>query len=168
MLAEAAERGVALVSMKVYAGGQLATGQGREAGPHARPSLAAALDMPISTAAVGVSTPDDLAAALAGYAAAAEDKAYERAIPLLAGGMRGECTYCNHCLPCPVGIDIGPTIHLVDTAQFAPKDELQGDYQRLPVPASDCIACGVCLGRCPFGVEVIAKMARAVELFEHA
>jgi hypothetical protein len=166
LLAEAAAHGVGVVAMKVYAGGQLLQAKGERPVLTPAQCLAAALDMPISTAAVGVSTPAHLQAALAGYSARAEDKAYEAAVPLLAGGMQGECTYCSHCLPCPVGIDIGPTVHLVDTAQYAPKAELHGDYARLPAPASDCIACGVCEERCPFGVGVIAKMQRACELFE--
>jgi predicted aldo/keto reductase-like oxidoreductase len=31
--------------------------------------------------------------------------------------------------------------------------------------AYDCIECEVCLERCPFGLDIIGKMWRAVEVF---
>ena len=39
-------------------------------------------------------------------------------------------------------------------------------YAEFPVKSSACVACGVCLERCPFGVEIIAKMREAAALFE--
>ena len=39
------------------------------------------------------------------------------------------------------------------------------DYLSLPVTASDCIECDVCMERCPFEVDIIGKMQRAVEVF---
>ncbi len=38
-------------------------------------------------------------------------------------------------------------------------------YRALEVTADACIACRACEARCPFGVKVADKMARAVELF---
>ena len=38
----------------------------------------------------------------------------------------------------------------------------------LPAKASACVGCNVCMERCPFGVDVIAKMEKAVQLFETA
>jgi predicted aldo/keto reductase-like oxidoreductase len=45
-------------------------------------------------------------------------------------------------------------------------DELQSYYAELKTKASDCTECGVCLERCPFDVDVIAKMREAAEIFE--
>ena len=39
-------------------------------------------------------------------------------------------------------------------------------YAEFPVKASACAECGVCLERCPFDVEIIAKMCEAAVLFE--
>jgi predicted aldo/keto reductase-like oxidoreductase len=39
-------------------------------------------------------------------------------------------------------------------------------YAEFPVKASACVACGVCVERCPFDVDIIAKMHEAVEVFE--
>jgi predicted aldo/keto reductase-like oxidoreductase len=41
-----------------------------------------------------------------------------------------------------------------------------GWYSGFPVQASACTECNVCVERCPFEVDVIAKMRQAVELFE--
>jgi predicted aldo/keto reductase-like oxidoreductase len=39
-------------------------------------------------------------------------------------------------------------------------------YDALAVKASDCTECGACTARCPFGVDVIARMKQAMQLFE--
>jgi predicted aldo/keto reductase-like oxidoreductase len=39
-------------------------------------------------------------------------------------------------------------------------------YAGFPVKASACVECGVCVERCPFDVDIIAKMREAAELFE--
>jgi predicted aldo/keto reductase-like oxidoreductase len=81
--------------------------------------------------------------------------------------VAGDCVYCNHCLPCPERIDIGQIIHLLEMAQQHLTVELQAGYEVLPAKASDCVEGGVCVERCPFGVEVTTKMRQAVALFEN-
>jgi hypothetical protein len=39
-------------------------------------------------------------------------------------------------------------------------------YGRMKVKASECIECRECMDRCPFEVDIIGKMRRAVEVFE--
>jgi predicted aldo/keto reductase-like oxidoreductase len=41
-------------------------------------------------------------------------------------------------------------------------------YGRLKAKGSDCTECEICLERCPFGVDIIGKMKRAVQVFERA
>ena len=36
----------------------------------------------------------------------------------------------------------------------------------LPVKASACVECGACVARCPFDVDIMAKLEEAVQLFE--
>lgn len=55
---------------------------------------------------------------------------------------------------------------LADWASWNMSDELSAQYAGLAVKASACVECGDCEERCPFGVEVIAKMHKAAELFE--
>ena len=89
--------------------------------------------------------------------------------PLLARFGRyveGECTYCNHCLPCPVVIDIGQVNRLLDEAAFDLTPSLRAAYAALPVKASACTECGACTARCPFGVDVVPRILQAVAVFE--
>lgn len=53
------------------------------------------------------------------------------------------------------------------TAQrYGVDNESWSDYDVLPARASDCIECGDCMERCPFGVDMISKMREMVEFFE--
>ena len=73
--------------------------------------------------------------------------------------------YCNHCLPCPAQIDIGQTIRLFEMAQQEMTPGVRSAYEKMVAHASDCVQCGACEERCPFGVQVIDKMAQAAALF---
>jgi predicted aldo/keto reductase-like oxidoreductase len=87
--------------------------------------------------------------------------------------LRGQCTVCNHCLPCPVGIKIPTVVTSVNYLDYFAGTPMSADhnrnsYQKMEVKASECTECGICEERCPFDVEVVGKMHRAVELFENA
>ncbi|MBQ6593438.1 MAG: 4Fe-4S dicluster domain-containing protein, partial [Solobacterium sp.] len=79
----------------------------------------------------------------------------------------GQCTYCGHCRPCPVNIDIAMVNKFYDLAvqQPAVPESVQAHYEALDVTASACIGCRSCESRCPFGVEVAERMVRTAELF---
>ena len=78
-----------------------------------------------------------------------------------------KCMYCNHCKPCPMDIDIAMVNKYYDLAVMQPEvpASLKAHYHALAHNASDCIGCGGCETRCPFQVDVVARMARARELF---
>ena len=78
----------------------------------------------------------------------------------------GHCMYCGHCAPCPKGIDIAMVNKLYDLAVMQPQvpESIRAHYQALNARAEDCIACGNCEKRCPFGVPVIARMEKVKEL----
>ena len=82
--------------------------------------------------------------------------------------MQGSCVYCNHCQPCPMTIDIAAVnkyldIARLDSAQIPPS--VRQHYTSLATTGADCIACGECENRCPFGVPVMANMEEAARLF---
>jgi Fe-S-cluster-containing hydrogenase component 2 len=54
---------------------------------------------------------------------------------------------------------------LFDLAQSGLTDALRAAYDALEINASDCVQCGTCEDRCPFGVQVIDKMEQAAALF---
>jgi predicted aldo/keto reductase-like oxidoreductase len=74
--------------------------------------------------------------------------------------------HCNHCLPCPVVIDIGQVNRLLDLAEFGVTASLRATYAVLPVQAPACTGCGACTKRCPFGVDVMARMQQVIATFE--
>ena len=77
----------------------------------------------------------------------------------------GKCVYCNHCKPCPVGIDVGLVNKYYDLAKAG--DRLAAEhYRTLEKNASDCIGCGHCDRRCPFHVEQSGRMRLIREFFK--
>ena len=76
----------------------------------------------------------------------------------------GKCVYCNHCKPCPVGLDVGLINKYYDLAQQG--DALAAEhYRSLELTAKDCVQCGHCDSRCPFHVRQSQRMAEIAEYF---
>ena len=78
----------------------------------------------------------------------------------------GRCVYCNHCKPCPMGIDIGLVNKYYDLAMAG--DEMAVEhYKTLEINASNCIQCGHCDSRCPFSVHQSERMQEIREYMEN-
>ena len=76
----------------------------------------------------------------------------------------GKCVYCNHCKPCPAGIDIGMVNKFFDLTRIG--DEMAREhYLSLEKNASDCVGCGHCNDRCPFQVDQMARMQEIRRFF---
>ena len=69
----------------------------------------------------------------------------------------GKCVYCNHCKPCPAGIDIGLVNKYYDLAKAGDALAVR-HYKTLGKNAADCIQCGHCDSRCPFSVCQTGRM----------
>ena len=76
----------------------------------------------------------------------------------------GNCVYCNHCQPCPAGIDIGLVNKYYDLA-LAGDNMAKNHYSKLAVKADECLKCGHCDKRCPFKVKQQSKMKQIAEYF---
>jgi uncharacterized protein len=114
----------------------------------------------------GCKTPQQLQAALGWLTATEAEKDYSVILGKTDWNLAGSCMYCNHCLPCPAGIDIAATTRLFDSArQQSVTPALAAAYDRLPAGASECLFCGYCEERCPFGVPVQANMRESAVLF---
>ena len=69
----------------------------------------------------------------------------------------GVCVYCNHCKPCPVGLDVGLINKYYDLTRAG--DTLaRNHYEKLEKKAGACIGCGHCDRRCPFHVAQTSRM----------
>jgi hypothetical protein len=161
-----AAQGVGLVAMKPYFGGTLLFVDGKPTPITPVQCLAYVLSLPVATAVPGVKNAEEMRQALHYCQATGEEKDYRPALANVRQVLEGHCVYCNHCLPCPAEIPISDVILLTDWATGGVTDELRRGYAGVPVKASACIECGDCLARCPFKVDVVAKMHRATEIFE--
>ena len=122
----------------------------------------------VSVALPGVKNEDELAAALHTLEASEAERDFSGLLAGFGRYVEGECTCCNHCLPCPVVIDIGQVNRLLDMTELGLTASLRAAYAALPVKASACTECGACTKRCPFGVDVIPRIHQAVEVFERS
>jgi predicted aldo/keto reductase-like oxidoreductase len=125
-----------------------------------------ALSQPLSTVVPGVRNADEMQATLRYLEATDAEKDYSTVSANIHELLAGQCTYCQHCLPCPQGIEMGWIIWHLDQVQSRGLELIREWYGGFPVKASACVACGECLERCPFDVDIIAKMQEAVVLFE--
>lgn len=160
---------VGITVMKGYAGGRLFSAATSPFGVALTPvqCLHYALTRPaVASVMVGYDTPAHVDAAVAYETASPDEKDYAS---VLASAPRnayfGQCTYCGHCAPCPAGIDIAMVNKLYDLAAMQPEipAAIRAHYNALTSNAGDCIACGSCETRCPFGVPVISRMVKTAE-----
>lgn len=163
-----ADHGVGLVAMKPYHGGALFSIEGKPSGITPAQCLAYVLSLPVSTTVPGPKNAAELRATLHYLEATGAEKDYGWITADLHQLFAGQCVYCHHCLPCPEGIEVGWAIWLVDQARGGVSEELRGWYASFPAKASDCIECGDCLERCPFNVDILAKLRQAVQVYEKA
>ena len=165
------QRGVGLTVMKGYAGGRLFDARTSPFGVALTPvqCIHYALTRPaVASVLVGYDTTEHVDAAVAYETATEEERDYASVLakaPHHAYG--GQCTYCGHCAPCPAGIDIAMVNKLYDLATMQPEvpATVKAHYGALSATAADCIACGGCETRCPFGVPVVERMEKAKALF---
>lgn len=162
---------VGITVMKGYAGGRLFDAERSPFGVALTPiqCLHYCLTRPaVASVMVGVDTPEQMLEAAHYAEATQEEKDYAS---VLAGAPKhaysGQCTYCGHCKPCPMDIDIAMVNKLYDLAVMQPEvpASVKAHYEALNATAADCIGCGGCEERCPFGVKVVERMEKAAALF---
>ena len=147
-------RGVGITVMKAFAGGEL-LGYARS-----RPAVAAVLP--------GAHSVEELERSASYCNAAPEEKDYAAALASFPRvSWVGRCMYCSHCEPCPKFIDIASVtkfLHLAQSQGQIP-ETVREHYAVLDHHAGECIRCGACEKRCPFGVSIRENMAKAAEVF---
>ena len=165
------EKGVGLTVMKAFQGGRLFDAKTSPFGTAftAVQCIHYALTRPgVCSVLCGYDTVEQVDAALAYETTTDDEKDYASILataPLHA--YRGQCTYCGHCAPCPMEIDVATVNKFYDLAvqQPAVPESVRAHYEALPATASACIGCQSCEDRCPFGVEIAARMEKTAALF---
>lgn len=165
------QMGVGIVAMKPFAAGNILKSheEGRLKGIlNLTPVQAISYILSIPQVACpvpGFASVEELNQSLAYLTATEEERDFSEIHDSLLGKFNSRCMYCNHCQPCPKQIDIAEVTKLADMAEKEMTDDLIGRYQALEVNASDCLHCGACTKRCPFGIDASANMARAERIF---
>lgn len=120
----------------------------------------------VSSVLIGCKEAEEVAEALAYETTTAAERDYSQVVKAPTFSLQGHCMYCNHCLPCPVGLDVAAIHKYFDMAQVASDSaSLRAHYDALPGHASDCIGCGSCEKNCPFAVPVRTRMEEAAAFF---
>ncbi len=171
LLETCAAREVGVVAMKPYYGGRLLRTEGRPTGITPAQCLHYVLAQPLDTIVPGARNVAEMREALQYLHASVEEKQFTPLQEELKDRLRGQCVNCKHCLPCPQEINIPGVIYNLEYFEFYSGSRGSEQFNRelyasRPVKASECIECEVCLERCPFDVNIIGKMHRAVEVFE--
>ena len=163
--------GVGITVMKTFGGGDLLSAELSPAGAAltANQCIAYALSRPaVSVVLAGAHTVRELEESAA-YCDA-DDAARDYAAALASFPRihwEGHCMYCSHCAPCPEKIsvaDVTKFLHLAKTQGEVP-ETVREHYKVLPHHAEECIQCGTCETRCPFGVAIRENMKEAVRVF---
>ena len=152
--------GVGISVMKAFSGGQLLDAK---TSPFAMAltefqCIQYALDKPgVLTVLPGVRSREDLRRVLEFLNASPEERDYSVLGSVTPKDAAGVCVYCNHCKPCPVGLDVGLINKYYDLTRAG--DTLaRNHYEKLEKKAGACIGCGHCDRRCPFHVVQTKRM----------
>ena len=161
------KEGVGISVMKPFSGGQLLDARRSPFGKTLtiHQCIRYALDKPgVLTVLPGAQSVAEVDNLLSYYDKTEDELDYSIIGTFAPSQAAGKCVYCNHCKPCPAGIDIGLVNKYYDLAKVG--DVLAvSHYKNLEKNASDCIACGHCNSRCPFKVDQISRMQEIKALF---
>ncbi|MBQ9814298.1 MAG: aldo/keto reductase [Lachnospiraceae bacterium] len=125
-----------------------------------RPAVAAVM--------AGFKSPEEVEGCVAYETASDKEKDYEKVLAKAPHhAFTGQCTYCGHCAPCPMDIDIATVCKFHDLALMQPEvpASVREHYKALKHPADECYACRMCHDRCPFHVDIVKIMRKCKLLF---
>lgn len=165
---ECEQAGVGISVMKPFGGGQLLS---RKTSPFKEEltknqCIQYALDRPgVINVLPGIRNSRDLKDVLRYLDSTEEERDYSVIGNFTPANAEGICVYCNHCQPCPQGIDVGLMNKYYDLA-LAGDEMAKGHYDKLHVKASACVKCGHCQKRCPFHVKQESRMEEIATFFE--
>ena len=170
-----AERGVGITVMKCFGGGDLLDAELSPAGAAltVNQCIHYALTRPaVSVVLSGAHSEEQLLQSLAYENASDAERDYAAAFASFPKiSWKGHCMYCSHCAPCPVQISVADVTKFLNLAEAGTRsgnlvpETVREHYAVLPHHASECVQCGTCETRCPFGVSIRENMKKAVKIF---
>ena len=163
--------GVGITVMKCFGGGDLLDAQLSPAGAAltVNQCIHYALSRPaVAVVLAGAHSVEQLKQSLAYETATDEQKDFATAFASFPKiNWTGHCMYCSHCAPCPKKIDIAYVTKFLNLtkAQASVPETVREHYAALEHHAGECMQCGVCETRCPFGVDIRKNMRDAASTF---
>ena len=163
--------GVGITVMKCFGGGDLLDAKLSPAGAAltVNQCIHYALTRPgVAVVLAGAHSIEQLKTSLAYEEASEAEKDYAEAFASFPKiSWTGHCMYCSHCAPCPQKIDVAYVTKFLNltVAQGEIPETVREHYKALEHHAGECIKCGICETRCPFGVKVRENMEKAESVF---
>lgn len=163
--------GVGITVMKAFGGGDLLDEKLSPAGKAltVNQCIHYALTRPaVATVLAGAHSVEQLRTSTAYEDATEAERDYAMAFASFPKiSWEGHCMYCSHCAPCPKKIDVASVTKFLNLAkaQGTVPETVREHYEVLPHHGGECIRCGACETRCPFGVPIMENMKQAKEIF---
>ncbi|MDO4356803.1 MAG: aldo/keto reductase [Clostridia bacterium] len=157
---ECEQAGVGISVMKVFHAGKLLDAKTSPFGMALTRNqcIQYALDRPaVLTVLPGIGNRENMKQVLSYVNSTPEERDYSAIGGCTVKGLEGTCMYCNHCQPCPAGIDVGLVNKYYDLT-LAGDERARSHYDKLSLKAGDCLQCGHCDGQCPFHVAQSRRM----------
>lgn len=74
------------------------------------------------------------------------------------------CRGCGYCMPCPVGIEINNCARMSLMLRRAPQEAwLSEEWQKKMKKIENCLHCGTCMKKCPYGLNTPKLLKRNYE-----
>lgn len=165
------QKGIGITAMKTLGAGKLISA---EHTPFAQPLTVAqcmhyTLTRPaVTSVLLGCQSSTEILDAIKYLNMNDSERDYTHVMNTLRNDFAGNCVYCSHCQPCPAKIDIATVNKYLDIAKLDDQNvppSICSHYAGLTHSGKDCIKCGSCEKRCPFGVKIIDNMASAARIF---
>lgn len=64
------------------------------------------------------------------------------------------CRQCMYCMPCPNGVEIWLLTYMKNLFRLWPQEKVIESFGDRAVTAENCIQCGICEIRCPYGLPI--------------
>ncbi len=78
------------------------------------------------------------------------------------------CRGCGYCMPCPVGIEINNCARMSLLLRRSPsQNQLTMEVQEKMKKIEECLHCGQCKSKCPYGLDTPSLLARNLEDYKN-
>ena len=77
------------------------------------------------------------------------------------------CRACGYCMPCPAGIEINTCARMSLLLRRSPSHlQLTPEVQAKMMKIKDCLHCGHCMSKCPYGLNTPELLQRNLKDYE--